>query len=237
MNKKLINISIDDVSPHPMSSIDVLRQCDRILRSIPDAKFTLFVPAAYWRTIGHTATQKQLTLSDYPSFCSSLKNLDPNTYEICYHGYNHGIPNVSNNDELQSLSYENALVIIEKMINGIKHAGLFDEFKPILRPPAWRLSPGSFKAAYELGIKVFALSPDSYAKASYSDEDENYDVVYYNCAPPFKPLKAFANIEVVTHACVWDRNYLSNELADDLIKFILENDLQPAFIGELIGKI
>ena len=40
-----INISIDDVSPHEYSGIDVISQCNKILSVFPDAKFTLFIPA------------------------------------------------------------------------------------------------------------------------------------------------------------------------------------------------
>jgi hypothetical protein len=46
-----INISIDDVSPHPLSSLAIVDKCQRIIDKIPDAKFTFFVPISYWRTI------------------------------------------------------------------------------------------------------------------------------------------------------------------------------------------
>ena len=46
-----VNISIDDVCPHPASSIEVVDRCFEILKEIPEAKFTLFVPMAYYRTM------------------------------------------------------------------------------------------------------------------------------------------------------------------------------------------
>ena len=42
-----VNISIDDVSPHPLSSVKVLERCYEIIKVFPDVKFSLFVPIAY----------------------------------------------------------------------------------------------------------------------------------------------------------------------------------------------
>ena len=39
-----VNISIDDVSPHPMSSVKVIERCREIIKKFPEAKFSLFVP-------------------------------------------------------------------------------------------------------------------------------------------------------------------------------------------------
>ena len=49
--RSLVNISIDDVSPHPRSSIKVLDRCHELISDYPDIKFTLFVPISYWRTM------------------------------------------------------------------------------------------------------------------------------------------------------------------------------------------
>ena len=72
------------------------------------AKFTLFVPVAYWRTRGHTATEKPLILNEHREFCEILKLLPKTNFEIGYHGLLHGIPGISNNDEFQNLNYEQA---------------------------------------------------------------------------------------------------------------------------------
>ena len=95
----MINISIDDVSPHPKSSIKVLEQCEKLIKKYNDIKFTLFIPIAYWRTIGETLTKKPLSIDQHADFCEALKNLSKNNYELAYHGYHHGIPMKSNNDE------------------------------------------------------------------------------------------------------------------------------------------
>ena len=66
-----LNISIDDVSPHPNSGIDkLLPRFKRIIERYPDVKFTLFVPTAYFRQIKFR-TEKPLLLSDKASgdFC------------------------------------------------------------------------------------------------------------------------------------------------------------------------
>ena len=55
-----VNISIDDVSPHPRASINVLERCYELIEVFPDIKFSLFVPIAYWRT------QKPITITKSP---------------------------------------------------------------------------------------------------------------------------------------------------------------------------
>lgn len=64
-----INISIDDVSPHPRSSKKVLEQCERLIKKFPNIKFTLFIPIAYWRTSGDTATRNPLYLWENKELC------------------------------------------------------------------------------------------------------------------------------------------------------------------------
>ena len=71
-----VNVSIDDVSPHPRSSTKVIDQCYKLIDSFPDIKFTLFVPTAYWRTMrAEIATKEPLVISKYPEFCEELKKL------------------------------------------------------------------------------------------------------------------------------------------------------------------
>ena len=109
----LVNVSIDDVSPHPQSSTKVLERCRELINVYPDIKFTLFIPAAYWRTKSQI-TEKPLYLNEFPDFCKEISDLDQNNFEIGYHGFYHGIPNVSNNDEFRYASYEQTVDIITK---------------------------------------------------------------------------------------------------------------------------
>ena len=74
-----INISIDDVSPHSESSVKVLEQCHDLIKEFPEIKFTLFVPIAYWRTMGPTATKTPLRIDEHPEFCEVLKLYPPRT--------------------------------------------------------------------------------------------------------------------------------------------------------------
>jgi hypothetical protein len=229
-----LNISIDDISPHSLSSTRVLKQCYRIIAIQPDIKFTLFVPAAYWRTIGPTSTPEPLWIDRFPTFCQELRELSPKNFEIAFHGLYHGIPYRSNNDEFQNLSFEDAIQIVKTMLGVVINAGLLDLFKMILRPPAWRMSSDAFLACAALGINTFALSPDDYAMATYQGAQINRRVNYYNCCPPTKPLKVFDHTEIVYHACEWDRNYFSDERVNELVQFLNSEQFEYVFIDGLI---
>ena len=219
-----INISIDDVSPHPKSSTKVLDQCYKIIELFPSAKFTLFVPVAYWRTTRpNISTSEPLFISKYPSFCDEMRKLPKENFEIGYHGYYHGIPRKSDNDELRYLEYAEAASLYEKMFEEVEKANLQNVFKKIIRPPAWRMSPEAIKAAGDMGFEVLALSPDKYPDGSldYNGEDKKFgNVVYYNVCPPFKKLELYEKTEIVYHACEWDRNYLGISHMEELIDFL-----------------
>lgn len=231
-----INISIDDVSPHPMSSVKVIDRCYEILKKFPQAKFSLFVPISYWRTIKPgVATQHPLQIDLFPEFCESIKNLPPESFEVCYHGFYHGIPGKSDNDEFQHLSFDEASERFKAMFLVVKRAGLEKVFKPIFRPPAWRMSGQSIEAASALGIKILALSPKEYAKETYQGAEESFEkVVYYTCNPPFDEIKRFEKNEIVYHACEWDRNFLGKDATADLCTWLSEQkDNHFCFLGEM----
>lgn len=221
-----INISIDDVSPHQLSSVKVLDRCFELIQIFPDIKFTLFVPIAYWRTIKPTTTTNEpLRLDAFPDFCKIIKELPQKNFEICYHGLFHGIPGKNDNDEFQSITKEQAIQKFLTMFEIVNLAGLKEVFKPVFRPPAWRMSPHAIEAAKEVGIKVLALSPKDYAKQTYCGSEDTFQkVVYFNCAPPFEPLKVYPINEIVYHACEWDKNYLSKDLSDQLSNWLKQHD-------------
>ena len=228
--KYKINISIDDVSPHPQSGIGVLDRCYELIDIFPKIKFTLFIPMYYTRQY-----QQSYPISYYPDFCETIKKLPSSNFEVGYHGYYHGILNVSSNDEFQYLTYEQAIDKFKKIQEERDKAGLSEIFKPIFRPPAWRMSSEAIRAAKDCKIEILALSPKDYAQQTYG----NYsfpNIVYYNVNPPFDGLKLFENTEMVYHACEWDKNYLSQELTNDLKEFLLENknEIEFCFIGGLV---
>lgn len=241
-----VNISIDDVSPHPHSSAIVLDRCFEIIEAFPDAKFTLFVPAAYWRTMHPTeSTVKPLQINLFPDFCKKLNDLPRNNFELGYHGFYHGIPGKNDNDEMRYLNKESCNELLDAIFKVVDMAGLKERFSPILRPPAWRMSEGCFDSCLEKGIEVLALSNFF---EDYSDDSLNYhgrdsefkDVVYFTSSPPWKPLKLTDKTEIVYHACEWDKNFLSESMTQDLIKFIHENldNIEFSFMGEMIdGEI
>jgi peptidoglycan/xylan/chitin deacetylase (PgdA/CDA1 family) len=237
-----INVSIDDVSPHPYSSTKVLEQCHSLIQTFPDIKFTLFVPTAYWRTIKPgTTTQMPLAIDQFSDFCQVIRQLPKENFEIGYHGVLHGIPGKSDNDEFQSLSKDEANSKFNEMFKIVAKANLQNIFKPIFRPPAWRMSPGAIEAAKEAGIKVLALSPKDYAKMTYSGAENNFKkVVYYNYNPPIEDLPSILPensnaIELVYHACEWDKNYFSAELAKKLSKWLqTHRHVEFSFIEDLV---
>ena len=234
-----LNISIDDVSPHPMSSVEVLDRCHRLIDVYPDIKFTLFVPIAYWRTIRpEVRTQESLQIHRFPDFCKTIRNLSPRNFEICFHGLYHGIPHKSDNDEFQDISYVQAMEKFAIMDEIVKQAGLTERFSRIFRPPAWRMSPAAFDAARDMKYHLLALSPKDYAQRTYRDSDKSEfwsgKVVYYNCNPPFDPLETHEKNEIVYHACQWDKNYLNDDLTSQLDHFLRDKDVEFSFIEGLV---
>lgn len=241
--QNLVNISIDDVSPHPLSSLKVINNCNKILKEFPDCKFTLFVPISYWRTCkSGVATKTPLPIDKFPDFCKILKLLNPNNFEIAYHGYHHGIPGKSDNDEMRWLSFDEMKKLLAIMKNTVKNAGCENVFKNILRPPAWRMSPEAIEACVG-EIDILALSPDKYEDGSldYGGKDIEFgNVVYFNACPPFKPLSLYPKTEIVYHACEWDKNYLGDQLTQELVGFLRTNkdNIKFCFMDEMInGKI
>ena len=221
----LVNISIDDVSPHPASSTKVINQCYEIIKVFPDVKFSLFVPAAYWRTMRHdVATREPLRIDMFPDFCNEIRSLSPKNFEVAYHGLFHGIPGKSDNDELENITYEQAEILIFNMNAIVENAGLKNTFKPYIRPPAWRMSPDAIRAFRNAGFKILALNPLEPWVNTYKEEHlKKDDVVYFTSSPLFKPLELNEKTEIVYHACEWDSNYLSSEMTASLIEFLSKN--------------
>ena len=168
----------------------------------------------------------------FPDFCNSLKSLNPNNFEICYHGHFHGIPGKSDNDEMRNISYDGMKILIEAMRNTVKNAGLEGIFKEVIRPPAWRMSPEAIKASRDEGIQLLALSSKVYPDGSldYKGEDKKFGkVVYFTSCPPFSPLELVEKTEIVYHACEWDKNYFSKEMSSELGSFLRTNSGNYSF--------
>ena len=237
-----VNISIDDVSPHPLSSTKVLERCYELIEEFEDIKFTLFVPISYWRTMPpdqdrpDTRTESPLQIDLHPEFCEELKALPEKNFEIAYHGFFHGIPGESNNDEFKNMSYSETISRFKLIFDTVEKADLKDNFKPIFRPPAWRMSPEAIKAAKDLEIEILALHPGTIYKEIYQGEEENFaNVIYCTSNPPSAPLTLCSRTEIVYHACEWDRNYLDKEKTQDLIKFLRSSydKIEFCFMGDL----
>tara|TARA_R110000824_G_scaffold14726_12_gene62501 strand:+ start:2208 stop:2915 length:708 start_codon:yes stop_codon:yes gene_type:complete len=230
-----VNISIDDVSPHPRSSTKVLDRCYELIEVFEDIKFTLFVPIAYWRTKRQeVATREPLVLSNYPDFCEELRNLPKQNFEIGYHGLFHGIPGKTDNDEFMELNYKEACEKFDLMFEIVEKSNLKETFKPIFRPPAWRMSPDTFRVCKDKGIEILGLydGQEEYLEV-YDGEDKKFDkVIYANVMPPVHPLELFEKTEIVYHACEWDKNYLCESKTKELNEFLKNNNTEFSFMGE-----
>jgi len=234
--KYRVNISIDDVSPHPMASTKVLDRCYELISVFPEIKISLFVPIAYWRTqrVG-VQTKEPLVIWKHPEFCKILKELPSQNFELCYHGYYHGIPWVNDNNEFLDISHEDALDRAQSMKGRVEKAGLGEIFKPIFRPPAWRMGPAAWDALHEEGFELFAVTDIDYALESYQGKDKEYKSNYSTIFPPFRPLKIKESCGIVYHACEWDRNYMSKKHTEELAEFLKEHrkDIEFVFMEEL----
>ena len=215
----LVNVSIDDISPHPKSSTKVLERCFELIEVFPDIKFTLFIPMNYQRMDG-----RSYPLTAHDDFCEELRKLPRSNFEFGWHGFDHGIPMVSNNDEFKDMTYEDANEALIKMFQEANLSEISDIFSSIFRPSAFRMSPDTFNACCFHGLQILALSDDPLVAVGYGGEDKKYkDVVYYNVNPPLKPLKLFDRTEIVYHACEWDRSYLDEEKTTELRDFCFEH--------------
>ncbi len=218
-----VNISIDDVTPFKLSSTKVLDQCFKLIEHFPDIKFTLFVPTAYNRTMGHTRTDKTYYISEYEDFCNTLKSLNINNFEIGYHGHYHGIPNISNNDEFKSLNYNEAKDRVQLMMDEGFKSGI--NFNPIFRPPAWKISCDAIRALKEVGINILAGS-NRYKPSNL----QGVKYVYETCSPPLSDLQLTNETEIVFHACEWDRNHFNNTFSTELIELLKHKDIDFVFM-------
>jgi len=229
--KSLINISIDDISPHPKSSLECLEICRRIIKSYrSDVKFTLYIPMAYWRRFDdfvdgknvQTKTKAPLYLYDRPDFCKALLNLPEENFELCYHGLYHS-DNVCNNNEFEKIGYEDAVTKFEKMFEISKSCGLYDRMKPIFRPPNFRASPEAIRAAHYVGFKQISLLPDERIKRAYNGAYEAFGpqgCSWMNIMYPFREYGAYKKSSIVFHACAWSKNYLDSKNYKILASFL-----------------
>jgi len=239
-----LNLSIDDVSPHEMSGLEVLASCERILQRHPGARFTLFVPTAYWRTIyiegrPDTRTPAPLRLADFPEFCARLRELPSANFEIGYHGHFHGLPGRSNNDEFRYTGELEAATRLDAMFRAAAEAGLADVFQPLFRPPAMRINPETIAACEAAGIRCLALTRKSPFYDAFAGADEAFGrVVYANVWHPEEPLDKVApgaDVAALFHACTWDASHLGEERVSELLAWLERNPVEFAFIEELLG--
>jgi hypothetical protein len=152
-----------------------------------------------------------------------MKNLDPNHFELAWHGFLHGIPKISNNDEFRYLNLDEAMSVFKNMFSMAEDVGLKEKMKPIFRPPAFWLSRESFCACMENGIKILALSP----YMQYNGQDimfgKSAKVIYLDSLPPIYPLVKKNKLSIVYHASMWSKNILDDDRSKELVNFVRMN--------------
>mgnify|MGYP003111768864 FL=1 len=237
--KYKLNVSIDDICPHPRSSTKVLERCFELIEIFPKIKFSLFIPMAYWRTQRRgTITPQPLFISKFPEFCYEVEDLPEENFELGWHGFFHGIPQKSDNNEFDGVDYEKATLILNNMFKEADKAGIRERFSPILRAPNWKMSAGTFEAANDLGIELFALTDIESRLETHGGMHEKYDSVYSNFSPPNRDLEITPRCGVVYHACEWLKNYLDHQKTQELVDFIqqYEEDIEFCFLRGLENK-
>jgi len=224
-----INLSIDDISPHPRSSTKCLYRCFELIKDFPSIKFTLFIPTAYTRI-----NELSYDIRNFPDFVKEINSLPKTIFEIGYHGHFHGVPGEFNRGEFTFLDYKTSLdrlLLLRKLFNTCKL-----NVSPIFRPPGFSLTPGGFIACKEIGIKVLSLYPESPYRLTYLGEENNFDrVVFMNCYPrvDFPDIKKINTLSIMYHACEWDKNYFSELRKKELNVFLKDNTPNFCFLEEL----
>jgi predicted deacetylase len=231
-----VNISIDDVSPHPKSSIKCLRGCHEMIDIFPSIKFTLFVPTAYTR-----AKEKTYLLTDYPTFCKEIRELSKDHFEIGYHGHFHGMNKNSSNGEFKEISYEKALEKLNSSKKVFNECGI--EVQPIFRPPAFYLGKEAYRACIDFGIQNISLYPKYGFDGPKNSEKTSYIDCHPRCRldknwtnPPYQTLTKLDSLGLMYHACEWDKNYFSKVMKKELIRFLKQSKVDFYFFEEFHGK-
>jgi predicted deacetylase len=209
-----VNISIDDISPHPRSSVKVLDQCYYLIDKFPGIKFTIFVPMAY-----KLINEESYRVDEYPEFCEIIKSLPEDKFEIGWHGYYHDRWNEKNkarDREFRELTYEETGEVFSRMYEVAKKAGIIHKFKSLFRPPAFKISQEAIRYCNE-------------------NEIELADHTTINVNPPHKPLELFGRTEMLYHACEWDKNYMNDKLTKSLESFLRENIENIDFVFKYRG--
>ena len=204
-----LNVSIDDISPHPKIGMDALNRLREIVES-HNIKVSLFVPTCVKR-FGDNE-KKYYLLEDYPKFVDELKSL-PQNFEICHHGHKHGKKDPkSNNDEFRYLSQQETVDILNRSREVFNNVGL--TVRPVLRPPGFWISKDAFKGCVEFGIKVLALNDSKRYMRSYGKAARRYKHVVF---PGIQPKKKDAE-EIFYHAGDDQPDYFSKKFARRVVR-------------------
>jgi hypothetical protein len=96
-------------------------------------------------------------------------------------------------------------------------AGIIHKFKPLFRPPAFKISKEAIRYCKENDIELA-------------------DHTTINVNPPHKPLSLFDETEILYHACEWDKNYMNEKLTKSLESFLSDKVDDIEFIFKYRGS-
>lgn len=224
----IVNISIDDVCPHPIMGMDAVNRLSGLLDLYPKLKCSLFVPTRLKR---YKYKEKDYPLENYPKFVDQLKSLPSENFEICYHGHFHGHKqNKSNNDEFRYLS---ALDTFDKLeTSQIIFDSLGIKVKPVFRPPGFWLGADAFLGCKEFGIKTLALNNDIKYSACYLGEQLKYDRVIFIGRQP-NNQRFF---EIMFHAGRDQKDFFNNIAFHELKTKLSKLSPEFVFLGDENGQ-
>lgn len=223
-----LNISIDDLSPHPNIGFGALNCLQEIVNGY-NIKVSLFIPTSVQRF--GAREKKHYMLEDFPEFVDRIKALPEKYFEVCYHGHKHGQKRKkSNNDEFRYLRYDEAIDILSRSKEIFDNVGI--KVRPVLRPPGFWISKAAIKACAEFGIKVLALHDAKRYMRSYGKAAKRYK---HTVLPGAQPTKG-DSIEIFYHAGSDQPDYFNKKQGIRLRKIIKRQRWSYIFMEEFFGK-
>lgn len=223
--KTVVNISIDDVCPHPIMRFYAVSRITDLLDKYPNLKCSLFVPTRLKR---YKYKEKEYPLENYPDFVDQLKSLPSKNFEICYHGHMHGNSKPkSNNDEFRYIDKQKTIELLNESKKVFDSLGL--TVNPVFRPPGFWMNAEAFAGCKEFGIKVLALHNKKQYIACYAGEHLKYERVIYIGRQPDNNR----HVELLFHAGKDQKDFLNKQMFKELCKKLDKWSPSFSFLGDL----
>lgn len=223
--KTIVNISIDDVCPHPIMGLDAVYRVADLISLYPNLKCSIFMPTRLCR---YKYKEKKYPIEDYPDFIEKIKQLPPNNFEICYHGHLHGYEKTkSNNDEFRYINEEESFLKLTESETIFEQVEL--KTSKVFRPPGFWMSKDAFAGCKKFGIKTLALNNKQNYLKCYNGANACYSNVIYIGKQP-DDLKF---IELLFHAGKDQKDFLNKIMLKQLKNKLKKWSPDFTFLGAL----